>query len=202
MVIGITQSTLVFILIVGFYCMDTLYIRKFDRVREGAGSGRSLSYTLLVISLAIILVVQPLLLPGISLVVKGGWGLTIQATGLLMVSTALGLHLWARKHLRHFYAERVEIQPNHQLVDSGPYAAIRHPVITSFFLFAAGLLLINPSISSLLVAGFTFWDFCRAARMEEELLGRTLIGYKEYMTRTHAFFPRITRLFGGKKSAH
>ncbi len=202
MIIGIPQAVLTAILVGFFYIMDTLYIRKFDQVREGEGSGRSYSYTFLVIGMVVVLVLQPVLLPQVSLIITDRWGLLIQAGGLILIIGALGLHVWARKHLRQFYAERVEIQPHHQLIDSGPYATIRHPVITSFFLFAAGLVLINPSVPSLLVAGFTYWDFSRAAWAEEDLLGRTLAGYKEYMSRTQAFFPRIGGIIGGKNRGH
>jgi protein-S-isoprenylcysteine O-methyltransferase Ste14 len=197
MITGFPQSIVIFVLVVIFYCMDTLYIQRFDRVRQGEGSGRSVSYTLMVIGMVAVLVLQPLLVPQISLVVEGVGGQLIQALGLLLIFGALGLHLWSRRHLRQFYAERVEIQPHHQLIDSGPYASIRHPVITSFFLFATGLLLLNPSIPSLLVAGYTYWDFSRAARSEEELLSNSLPGYKEYMSRTQAFFPRIVKIGGG-----
>lgn len=202
MITGITQSIFILVVVGIFYCMDTLYIRKFDRVREGEGSGRSYSYTLLVTGMVAVLVVQPILLPQISLTIQGGWGLAIQAAGLLFILSALGLHVWSRQHLRQFYAERVEIQPHHRLIDSGPYAAIRHPVITSFFLFATGLLLINPSIPSLLVVAFTFWDFSRAARAEEVLLSDSLPGYREYMGRTGMFFPRIVKTGEGKSHEH
>lgn len=202
MIIGVPQGIMIAGFVGFFYIMDTLYIRKFDQVRKGEGSGRSYSYTLMVIGMVLVLILQPVFFPQASLIIKRDWGLAIQAGGLILILSALGLHLWARRHLRQFYAERVEIQPHHQLIDSGPYAEIRHPVITSFFLFVVGLVMINPSIPSLLVAGYTYWDFSRAALAEEELLGKTLPGYKEYMARTQAFFPRITGLIGGKNRGH
>jgi hypothetical protein len=70
-------------------------------------------------------------------------------------------------HLRQFYAERVELQREHQLIDSGPYATVRHPVFTSFFLFAGGLLLINPALPSALVFAYTLWDFSRAGGLKK-----------------------------------
>ncbi len=202
MILGIPQSIVILVLVGLFYCMDSLYIHKFDQVREGEGSGRSYSYTLMVAGMVLVLVLQPVFLPQISLTVPGAGGLAIQAAGLVLILGALGLHLWSRQHLRQFYAERVEIQPNHQLIDSGPYATIRHPVITSFFLFATGLLLLNPSIPSLLVAAFTYWDFSRAARAEERLLSDLLPGYKEYVARTQAFFPRLIKVGGEATRGH
>jgi protein-S-isoprenylcysteine O-methyltransferase len=191
MMTGWPQSISTLLLICIFYALDTLYIHRFDRQRKAEGSGRSISYTLLVWSMVSVLVVQPLLLPWLSLTLPALPGILIQAAGLVFIACAFFLHIWARKHLRQFYAERVEVQPDHQLIDSGPYATIRHPVITSFFLFAGGLFLINPSLPTLLVFGFTLWDFSRAARQEEILLSSTLPGYRQYMTTTGAFFPRL-----------
>jgi protein-S-isoprenylcysteine O-methyltransferase Ste14 len=201
MITGIPLAISTGMLIAAFYCMDSVYIRKFDRVREGQGSGRSVSYTLLVVGMASLLVLQPVLFPHLGLVVKVGWILFIQVVGLALVISGSLLHIWARKHLKQFYAERVEIQPNHQLIETGPYAQIRHPVITSFFLFAVGLVLIDLSIPSVLVAAFTLWDFSRAARAEEELLSKTLAGYKDYRARTRAFIPSLSKYFKGRKHA-
>ncbi|MGE5643101.1 MAG: methyltransferase family protein, partial [Byssovorax cruenta] len=111
--------------------------------------------------------------------------------GAILVLVALALHIWSRVHLRQFYAERVEVQPEHQVIDSGPYAWMRHPVITSFFGIAIGLFLINPSPLTLLALLYTIWDFGRAARQEEELLTRTLPGYSDYARRTPRFLPRL-----------
>jgi protein-S-isoprenylcysteine O-methyltransferase Ste14 len=54
-----------------------------------------------------------------------------------------------------------------------------------------GLLLINPAIPTLLMVIYTFWDFSRAARQEEELLSRDVPGYAGYMAQTPPFFPRL-----------
>jgi protein-S-isoprenylcysteine O-methyltransferase Ste14 len=107
------------------------------------------------------------------------------------------LQVWARLHLRQFYAERVEVQPEHYVVDTGPYAHVRHPLFTSFFVFVTGLLLVSPALPTLLVAAYAFWDFSRAARQEEELLSEHLAGYKDYMARVPRFVPGLSRAAPG-----
>jgi protein-S-isoprenylcysteine O-methyltransferase Ste14 len=199
---GIAQSIIILVFVGIFYGMDTAYIHKFDAVRQAEGSGRSVSYTLFVASLVAVLVLQPVFLPQVSLIVSGDWGIFIQGLGVVTILIAMGLHLWSRRHLRQFYAERVELQREHQLIDSGPYATVRHPVFTSFFLFAGGLLLINPALPSALVFAYTLWDFSRAARAEETLLCASLPGYTEYMDRTGAFFPRRISLRAGNQHEH
>jgi protein-S-isoprenylcysteine O-methyltransferase Ste14 len=132
---------------------------------------------------------QPALLPGLGFSTSARWGAALQGAGVLLLAAGLGLHAWARAHLRHYYAERVELQPGHQIVDSGPYRYVRHPVFTSFFLTVTGLVLVNPAVPTVLLALYAYWDFGRAAHQEEALLSSTLPGYAEYMARTSRFLP-------------
>jgi len=117
----------------------------------------------------------------------------MQLLGVFLILAALALHIWSRAHLGHYYAERVEVQPGHRVIDTGPYKLVRHPVITSFFGIAAGLFLINPALTTLAALLYTIWDFTRAAQQEEELLTETLPGYAEYALRTPRFLPSLWR---------
>jgi len=148
-------------------------------------------------SMAMFIILQPILLPRLGLHVEARWGALLQAVGLLLLIGALALHWWSRAHLQQFYAERVELQPGHVLVETGPYAYVRHPLFSPFFAFVAGLLLINPALPTLLLTLYAVWDLTRAARQEEQLLSRELPGYTEYMARTPPFLPRLSRPPGG-----
>lgn len=191
MLLGPPQSAATMLTILLFYGMDYLLIRKYDRQRSASGSGRSWDFTFFILVLAAILILQPVLLPVLSFRTPEGWGLLIQILGAIVILDSLALHLWSRRHLVHFYAERVEVQPAHKVIDTGPYRLVRHPVITSFFGIAVGLFLINPAVTTLAALGYTVWDFTRAARQEEDLLARTLPGYADYARRTPRFLPRL-----------
>jgi protein-S-isoprenylcysteine O-methyltransferase Ste14 len=190
---GIQRSlfTLAFILI--FYGMDFAFISRFDRQRQASGSGRSWDFTIMILVAAAVLVVQPIWLPWLGLQISSRYGLIPQILGGCLAILGLVLHTWSRLHLRQFYAERVEVQAEHRLVDTGPYALVRHPVITSFFAITTGLFLVNPAIPTLIVLVYTFWDFSRAARQEEKLLSETLSEYPAYMERVPRFLPRPRR---------
>lgn len=198
MFVGIYQSAGLLLIIVAFYITDFILIARYDRERSAEGSGRSWTYTLFILSAAALMVLQPLVLPAVSLIIKAWWGGVIQGIGLLLAVGGLILHWWARVYLRQYYAERVEVQPEHQVVSSGPYGYVRHPVITSFFMIIIGIFLLNPSPLSLVMVCYTFWDFSGAAREEEDLLSQTLPGYADYMARVPAFFPDLTKKWGGK----
>jgi protein-S-isoprenylcysteine O-methyltransferase len=190
---GPAQSVATLLTILLFYAMDFLLIRRYDKARQADGSGRAWDFTLFILVAVAVLVLQPLFLPLLSFRTTRTWGLAIQILGLLSILSALALHLWSRLHLQQFYAERVEVQPEHQVIDTGPYRLMRHPVITSFFGIAIGLFLINPALTTLATLLYTVWDFRRAARQEEDLLSRTLPGYAEYAGRTPRFLPRLSR---------
>ena len=191
MLFGIAQSIATGLAILLFYTMDFALIRRYDKKRQASGSGRSWDFTFFIFVTVAVLVLQPIFFPFLSFRTMQAWGLAIQLLGAILILVALALHIWSRVHLQQFYAERVEVQPEHQVIDSGPYAWMRHPVITSFFGIAIGLFLINPSPLTLLALLYTIWDFGRAARQEEGLLTRTLPGYSDYVRRTPRFLPRL-----------
>ena len=193
MLLGIPQSLATLLAIALFYAMDFALIRRYDKHRRASGSGRSWDFTFFIFIMVAILILQPILLPQISFSTPARWGLLIQLLGVVLILDALALHFWSRLHLQQFYAERVEVQPEHKVIDTGPYKLMRHPVITSFFGIAAGLFLINPGLTTLAALMYTIWDFTRAARQEEDLLLRTLPGYAEYARRTPRFLPRLWR---------
>jgi len=193
MLVGVPQSAATLLTVILFYAMDFLLIRRHDKQRQASGSGRSWDFTLFIFLMVAGLVLQPILLPSISYRTGASWGLLMQLLGVFLILAALALHIWSRAHLGHYYAERVEVQPGHRVIDTGPYKLVRHPVITSFFGIAAGLFLINPALTTLAALLYTIWDFTRAAQQEEELLTETLPGYAEYALRTPRFLPSLWR---------
>ena len=193
MLLGIPQSIATLLTIILFYVMDFALIRRYDKKRQSSGSGRSWDFTFFIFLMVAILVLQPVVLPILSFRTTALWGILVQIIGVVVILIALALHIWSRVHLQQFYAERVEVQPEHQVVDTGPYQLMRHPVITSFFGIATGLFLINPAIPTFAALLYTIWDFSRAAKQEEELLTKTLPGYADYARRTPRYLPRRLR---------
>jgi len=190
---GIHQSIATTLTIIIFYTMDFILIRRYDKQRQASGSGRAWDFTLFIFLLVAILVLQPILFPAISYRTDATWGLIVQLLGVLIIIDSITLHIWSRAHLQHYYAERVEVQPGHQVINTGPYKLMRHPVITSFFGIATGLFLINPALTTLSALLYTIWDFTRAAQQEEDLLIKTLPGYEDYASQTPRFLPRLTK---------
>lgn len=191
---GVYKSLVLLLTVVIFYAVDFYLMRQFDKLRApGFGSSRSWSYTLFAFGLGGLIIAQPILLPEIDFYTPASWGLALQVLGILLISGGLLLHWWARLHLGQFYGEREEVQPKQCLITSGPYAYIRHPLYTTYYLMSAGCVLVTLSPLVLALTGWLCWDFTRAALREEKLLAAGLPGYAEYIQRTPRFLPRRLR---------
>lgn len=190
MLTGIPQSAVLLLTGLVYYAVDFWLMRHYDRQRGHGPSARSWRYTLLMVAFWALLVVQPVLLPGLGVMTAAWWGLVIQIAGVALIACALALHWWARSHLQHFYIEDVQFQEGQHLVDTGPYSRVRHPVFTSFFLIAVGMLLVNPALTTLVMILYVAADFTGAARQEEALLSEKLPEYADYMQHTGRFFPK------------
>jgi protein-S-isoprenylcysteine O-methyltransferase Ste14 len=190
---GIPQSIVIFVTGLVYYAVDFRLMRHYNERGSQDPSPRSWRYTTLMIVFWILLVVQPVLLPEIGASSSSRWGLLVQAAGIAMIVCGLALHWWARSHLKQFYIEDVQFLEGQYLVDTGPYSRVRHPVFTSFFLIAVGMLLVNPALTTLVMVLYASVDFSRAARDEEALLSEKLPEYAMYMERTGRFFPKWKR---------
>lgn len=193
MLSGLAQASITILVILLFYAMDFILIRRYDKTRAAGGSGRAWDFTLFIFIAVAVLVLQPIFLPILSFHIMEPIGSFLQIFSIVLLIESLLLHAWSRAHLGKYYAERVEVQPDHKVIDSGPYKLMRHPVITSFFGIAAGLFFVNPAITTLAAFAYTIWDFTRAAKQEENLLAKSLPGYADYASRTPRFLPRLWR---------
>ncbi|PRW39139.1 isoprenylcysteine carboxyl methyltransferase [Chlorella sorokiniana] len=80
-----------------------------------------------------------------------------------------------------------------ELVTSGPYALVQHPIYTSYMLLFAGhaLSLGSPAAAGLLLAG-CLWYYSGRTRLEEAVL-ESAFGerYRHYRSSTGRFLPRL-----------
>ena len=192
MISNLPLSLALLILLAVFYGIDFGFMSRYDRDRQ-QGKGWSWDYTLSTLGAALVIVLQPRLWPRLGWWTASPFGLAVQILGIAGALASFIVHAWSRLHLQKFYAERVEVQSDHEVIQSGPYALVRHPVFASFFLFSIGLFLLNPALPTALALLYTAWDFTRAARQEEALLSKKLPEYAAYMRRVPRFIPSLRR---------
>lgn len=116
----------------------------------------------------------------------------VDVIGFFVFNFAALLIWWSHTTLGHFWSGDLEVKGDHQLIDTGPYQFVRHPLYTSYFLLTIGLFLIT---GNWLVACSMFLYFLIVATRtikEEEMLLRKLGGkYAEYQSKTGRFIPTI-----------
>jgi protein-S-isoprenylcysteine O-methyltransferase len=123
---------------------------------------------------------------------------SLGGTGMFWVGCALfGLGLTLRWYsiiyLGRFFTVNVAIHSGHEIIDTGPYARIRHPSYTGALLAFLGLALtLTNWISLLLIVVPVCWAFSRRIATEETALGSALGSpYTNYMRRTKRLVPFI-----------
>jgi protein-S-isoprenylcysteine O-methyltransferase Ste14 len=93
--------------------------------------------------------------------------------------------IWRTFRTNTFAANIVKKHEREQyVVDTGPYARVRHPMYTSFILFFVGIALFLESTAAALIAlpGVLIF-FLPRILIEERQLKRDLDGYADYMSR-------------------
>jgi len=116
----------------------------------------------------------------------------IQIVGLMLVVAGLGFSIWARRHLGKFWSGRVTLKEGHQLIQSGPYARVRHPIYSGIALALIGTALFSGQWRTLMGAAIIIVGHWWKSRREEALL-TSQFGplYEEYRKRTGWLLPRF-----------
>jgi protein-S-isoprenylcysteine O-methyltransferase Ste14 len=110
------------------------------------------------------------------------------------VLTALGMlfSIWARVSLGRNWSGRVVLKHGQELVSTGPYALVRHPIYTGLLVALAGTALYNGRWQALLGLAFFAISFWLKARSEENLLEREFgEEYRSYRDRTPMLIPTL-----------
>ena len=112
-------------------------------------------------------------------------GATLTAAGLLFA-------VWARRHLGRNWSAVVTIRQDHQLITSGPYAIVRHPIYAGVLLALVGSALAVGEWRALLALAIALTSFVRKLRLEERWM-REHFGdaYEQYCRRVRALIPFV-----------
>lgn len=132
------------------------------------------------------------LLPGFD--VRYGWSnvpvwLCLAADGVVLASYILYILVLKTNT---FASRVVEVEEGQQVITSGPYALVRHPMYLAMILMMTATPLALGSYWAMLPSTLFILLLAARAKNEEELLQKELKGYSEYMQKTrHRLFPGI-----------
>src|SRR6202000_81007 len=113
--------------------------------------------------------------------------------GLFFALAALGMFHLTHRALGRQWSISLDVRENHELVPSGIYRRVRHPMYSAFWLWAIAQALLLPNWAAGLsgIVGFGILFFGRIAREERLMLETFGEPYREYMSRTHRVIPMI-----------
>lgn len=119
-------------------------------------------------------------------------GSSVVALGLAVQAAFALLHVWARVHLGRNWSSPVMIKIDHQLVTSGPYRLVRHPIYTAIIGMAAGTAIVSNQLHGLLGLAVFTYAYVRKLKLEEQHLGETFgAEWDTYRKKSWALIPGV-----------
>ena len=112
-------------------------------------------------------------------------GIAITAAGLLFA-------IWARAYLGRNWSGSVTVKVGHQLIRSGPYRWVRHPIYSGMILALIGTAMNRGQLRGVIAVVLLFIGFTMKSRIEERFMTTTFGSeYEEYSRTTGGIVPRL-----------
>jgi protein-S-isoprenylcysteine O-methyltransferase Ste14 len=117
----------------------------------------------------------------------------IRQLGAALTCLGIAFAIWARYHIGRSWSSTVSLRADHQLIRTGPYSCIRHPIYTGIILALFGTVLAIGRYRAIVALAIMLIGFIWKARREETLLS-TEFGpaCEEHKRLTGFFFPRFS----------
>jgi protein-S-isoprenylcysteine O-methyltransferase Ste14 len=114
------------------------------------------------------------------------------AVGAIVQAGFLLLAVWSRLHLGRNWSAEVRIGEGHELVRTGPYRLLRHPIYTAMLGMFLGTAIASSQYHAFLGLAILAAAYLRKTRLEEQILLRAFGNeYDVYRRRTWALIPLL-----------
>jgi protein-S-isoprenylcysteine O-methyltransferase Ste14 len=148
-----------------------------------------------------VILVRIALAIGIFLFITRGSALHLSALPSTPLRSAAGdglcilgvlLAVWARITLGRNWSASVTFKKDHELIRTGPYALVRHPIYTAVLNMIIGTMIFIGRIEGIIVIAFLTAGFWIKLRAEERLMTTHFPReYPEYKAQTKALIPFV-----------
>jgi protein-S-isoprenylcysteine O-methyltransferase Ste14 len=116
--------------------------------------------------------------------------LSIFGIGAAMLAVGLGFAIWARYHLGRNWSGVITVKEDHELVRTGPYHLVRHPIYTGLLLAIIGSAIARGGLGALIAVGLVLYAVLRRVKVEERWMEETFGAvYDDYRASTPALVP-------------
>jgi protein-S-isoprenylcysteine O-methyltransferase Ste14 len=113
--------------------------------------------------------------------------------GVVLTAAGIGIAFWARWHLGTNWSGTVTLKEGHELIRTGPYRSIRHPIYTGILLALLGTAVTFGEVRALLAVVIAWVSFYVKARREESFLSQEFgPNFAEHKQHTGMFLPRFS----------
>jgi protein-S-isoprenylcysteine O-methyltransferase Ste14 len=176
-------SAAIWVVMIVYWNISARNIRPIARAEDAKSTQRRQ----LLLNLAILMLFVPV--PGLTrqflapTTAAVAIGFTVQAGSALF-------YFWTKQYLGRFWSSAVAIMKDHQLVRTGPYRLIRHPLYTAMLGMFFGTAIVSGQYHALIGAGLGIFAYWGKIRIEERALGEAFGGeYDDYKRHSRALIP-------------
>jgi len=116
--------------------------------------------------------------------------LTAYWIGLTLLIAGLAFAVWARVHLGRNWSGSVTVKEGHELIRSGPYAYVRHPIYTGLITAVLGTAIVSGTLRAAVGLVIITVSLLRKLRTEEAFMRETFPGeYERYSADVPGLLP-------------
>jgi protein-S-isoprenylcysteine O-methyltransferase Ste14 len=113
-------------------------------------------------------------------------------SGVVLCIAGLAFCIWARFTLGRNWSGVVTLKGGHELITSGPYALVRHPIYTGLLTMFVGTVVVLGHVAGIIAMPFVFGSLWIKLRYEEKLMLKQFPNeYAGYQQRVKRLIPFI-----------
>jgi protein-S-isoprenylcysteine O-methyltransferase Ste14 len=179
------MHTLKTVVAIGWIIFWVYWLASAFRVKEGRASRRRIPLNGLS-ALSVILLLR--VFRGGSLAVHSP---VLGAIGAVVFASGLALAIWARVHLGRNWGMPMTQKAEPELITSGPYRFVRHPIYSGLLAALLGTALVTNLIGLVVVAVLGGYFYYSASVEEKNLIATFPTAYPAYRASTKMLIPFV-----------
>jgi len=111
---------------------------------------------------------------------------------VMLTAGGLGFAVWARAYLGRNWSGNVTVKVDHQLIRTGPYRWVRHPIYSGMIVAMIGTALDKRQVRCMIAVVLLYAGFKIKSRIEERTMMKTFgPDYDAYSRSTGAIVPKL-----------